>query len=181
MQEKAECLILFGILNVDSKAMRRSAIGCFLLFLTFSNGFGAVVVDKKSVYQALSSGEEKTIDKMISQLESEKSSAQNSAYIGALTMKKAGFLKGVKTKVNTFKKGAQLLENEIKQNPDKVEFRFLRLTVQEHAPNVLKYNKQIDEDKRAVLAGYAKLDEGLKAIIADYAKDSKVLKAADLK
>lgn len=138
-------------------------------------------VDKGTFYEALSSGEEDSIDKMLSKLESEKSTPKVNAYKGALTMKKAGFVKGVGGKVKTFKKGAHLLEDEIKSNPGNTEFRFLRLTIQEHAPGILKYNKEIDADKQAVVSGYAKLDADLKHVIAGYAKDSKVLKESDLK
>ena len=138
-------------------------------------------IDKGVYYKALSSGEEASIDKVLAKLETEKSSSKVNAYKGAMTMKKAGFVKGVGGKVKTFKKGASLLEDEIKSNPGNTEFRFLRLTVQEHAPGILKYNKEIDADKQAVVSGYGKLDADLKNVIADYAKDSKVLKESDLK
>ncbi len=75
------------------------------------------------------------------------------AYQGALYMKKADFVKGVKDKIKTFKKGAQILEDEIAKKPSNAEFRFLRLAVQEHAPRILKYNKNINEDKKAVIDG----------------------------
>lgn len=138
-------------------------------------------LDKGAYYKALSSGEEESIDKVLAKLENEKGSPKVNAYKGALTMKKAGFVKGVGGKVKTFKKGAHLLEDEIKSNPGNTEFRFLRLTVQEHAPGILKYNKEIDADKQAVVSGFDKLDADLKTVIVDYAKDSKVLKEADLK
>ena len=161
--------------------MKASLIAYLMSCLILLSSFEILKIDKASFYEAFSSGEEAAIDKKLVQLESEKSTSQNNAYIGALTMKKAGFVKGVKGKVSTFKKGAHLLEEEIRQNPGNAEFRFLRLAVQEHAPSILKYNKQIDEDKQAVVASFAKLDEEVKAIVVNYAKDSKVLKSAELK
>ncbi|ACT96983.1 hypothetical protein [Dyadobacter fermentans] len=160
--------------------MKRLMAVCLALLL------GAAVsaqaqVDKGTFYEALSSGEEDSIDQMLSKLEGEKSTSKMNAYKGALTMKKAGFVKGVGGKVKTFKRGAHLLEDEIKSNPGNTEFRFLRLTIQEHAPGILKYNKEIDADKQAVVSGYARLDADLKNVIAGYAKDSKVLKESDLK
>ena len=137
--------------------------------------------DKRAFYKALSSGDEAVIDKYLASLDKEKATSRINAYKGALIMKKAGFVKGVKGKVKTFKAGAALLEEKIGSNPANAEYRFLRLTVQEHAPNILKYNKQLDEDKQAIIAGYGKLDSDLKSIISDYSKDSKVLQAADLK
>lgn len=152
-----------------------------LLFLLAAAFTAHAQIDKGVYYKALSSGEEASIDKVLAKLENEKSSSKVNAYKGALTMKKAGFVKGVGGKVKTFKRGASLLEDEIKSNPGNTEFRFLRLTVQEHAPGILKYNKEIDADKQAVVSGYDKLDADLKNVIADYAKDSKVLKESDLK
>lgn len=152
-----------------------------LLLLLVAAFTAQAQIDKGVYYKALSSGEEASIDKVLARLENEKSSSKVNAYKGALTMKKAGFVKGVGGKVKTFKKGAGLLEDEIKSNPGNTEFRFLRLTVQEHAPGILKYNKEIDADKQAVVSGYDKLDADLKNVIADYAKDSKVLKESDLR
>ncbi|PSL24716.1 hypothetical protein [Dyadobacter jiangsuensis] len=158
---------------------RVAALGLvFLLAMVFT---AHAQIDKGVYYKALSSGEEASIDKVLARLENESSSSKVNAYKGALTMKKAGFVKGVGGKVKTFKKGASLLEDEIKSNPGNTEFRFLRLTVQEHAPGILKYNKEIDADKQAIVSGYDKLDADLKNVIADYAKDSKVLKESDLK
>jgi hypothetical protein len=96
-------------------------------------------------------------------------------------MRKAGFVKGVGGKLKTFKKGVQLLDDEIKVNPANTEFRFLRLTIQEHAPGILMYNSALDEDKQAIVSGYSKLNADLKDVISDYAKDSRVLKGSDLK
>lgn len=96
-------------------------------------------------------------------------------------MKKAGFLKGVNNKVKTFKKGAGLLEGEIRIIRDNVEYRFLRLIIQEHAPKILKYNKNLEEDKKVVLTGYEKLDPDLQKIIKNYSASSGVIKKEDLK
>ena len=160
--------------------MRRVfAVG--LVFLILFSGFKTQETDRKAYYKALSGGEEAAIDTMLEKLENEKVSSKVNAYKGALIMKKAGYVKGVGGKVKTFKKGAHLLEDEIKGNPANTEFRFLRLTVQEHAPKILKYNKELDNDKQAIIAGYSKLDSDLKEVIAGYAKDSEILKQSDLK
>lgn len=160
--------------------MKRSLIIIFFCLISLT-AFRFIQSDKQAFYKALSSGEETAIDQVLADLGKEKQSPRINAYTGALTMKKAGFVKGVKGKVKTFKEGAHLLEDEIKTNPANTEFRFLRLTVQEHAPKILKYNKELDKDKQAVIAGYDKLDGDLKKVIANYAKDSKVLSTADLK
>ncbi|MCE7064140.1 hypothetical protein [Dyadobacter sp. CY326] len=149
--------------------------------LVFWSGFAVLQLDRQAFYKTLSSGDEASIDKAIAGLEKQKLTSRVSAYKGALMMKKAGFIKGAKGKVKTFKEGAALLENEIKGSPDNMEYRFLRLTVQENAPKILKYNKQLDEDKQAIVSNFDKLESDLKAVISDYAKHSKVLQATDLK
>ena len=160
--------------------MKRSLIIIFSCLFSLT-AFRFIQSDKQAFYKALSSGDEAAIDQKLADLSKEKQSPRINAYKGALTMKKAGFVKGVKGKVKTFKTGAHLLEDEIKNSPANTEYRFLRLAIQEHAPGILKYNKQLDEDKQAVISGFNKLDSDLKSVVIDYAGDSKVLSAADLK
>lgn len=151
----------------------------FSLYFIFS-AFHVREVDKTEFYKAFSSTTEEGIDEMMSRLDQEKSSSLITAYQGALYMKKAGFVKGVNGKVKTFKKGAHMLEDEIVKNPSNTEYHFLRLAIQEHAPGILGYNKNKEEDKSAVVNGFSKLNSSLKSVISNYAKDSKVLKEADL-
>ncbi|NIJ54907.1 hypothetical protein [Dyadobacter arcticus] len=160
--------------------MKRVVIIYFLSLLTLSTS-GLAQADKNAFYKAFSSGEEATINKVLASLESEEATSRVNAYKGALTMKKAGFVKGVGGKLKTFKNGVHLLDDEIKSNPTNAEFRFLRLTIQENAPGILKYNKELNEDRQAIVKGYSQLDRKLKSVITDYAKDSKILKEADLK
>lgn len=159
--------------------MKRLMAVCLACLLAAASA--SAQIDKQTYYKALSSGEEESIDKVLAKLEDQKASSKISAYIGALTMKKAGYVKGVGGKLKTFKKGAGLLEDQIEGEPANTEYRFLRLIIQEHAPGILNYNKDIDNDKQAIVAGYHKLDAGLKGVIADYAKNSKVLRESDFK
>jgi hypothetical protein len=158
---------------------RYSLVSGLFLILCFS--FSTFQTDRGIFYKALSATSEGIIDDELKELDRAKPSSQTSAYQGALLMKKAGFEKGVKGKLKTFKAGAKLLEAEIEKNPSNVEYRFLRLTIQEHAPGILNYNKKLEEDKASVIAGYEKLDPVLKSVILDFAQSSKVLKKSDLK
>ena len=138
-------------------------------------------VDRKEYYRALSSGDKEEIDNALKILDNQKESSLVLAFKGALTMKSAGFEKGVNNKVKTFKKGAHMLEGEIDKNPSNAEYRFLRLTIQEHAPGILNYNKKIDDDRKIVIAAFPKMDEELKEVILNYAEKSKKLLPEDLK
>lgn len=138
-------------------------------------------LDKTSFYEALSSGSEKKIEAEIAKLNNTKTASLTNAYLGALLMKKAGFLKGAGAKVKAFKKGAGLLEEEINANPANPEYRFIRLTIQEHAPAILKYNKNKAEDKKVIMSAFGDLEPDLQRIIKDYSRSSKVIKVDDLR
>ena len=138
-------------------------------------------LDKQAFYDALAGRSKEILEAEISKLEGEKSSSLKNAYTGALLMKKAEFEKGAGNKVKIFKKGANLLEDEITENPGNVEYRFLRLTIQEHAPAILKYNKEIEKDKRVVLSGFEKLEPGLQKIVKKYSNGSRIIKPEELK
>ncbi|MCF0056964.1 hypothetical protein [Dyadobacter sp. CY356] len=150
------------------------------IFIVLFSAFISKEVDKSNFYKAFSARNEQEIDGMISLLEKEKSSSANLAYQGALYMKKADFVKGANNKIKTFKKGAGILEDEIAKKPSNAEFRFLRLAIQEHAPKILKYNKNQSEDKKVIAEGYKNLDPELKKIIKNYAASSAVIKIDDL-
>jgi hypothetical protein len=165
--------------NLNQFKMRKRTLVILSLFI-LCIAVQVKAIDKKHYYHALASGSEPLIDEVLLLLKKEKQSSATFAYQGAMLMKKAGFVKGVKGKVDTFKKGAALLEKEIQQNGNNTEYRFLRLTVQEHAPGILKYNKDIEEDKKVILNNYSKLDSTLKEVITNYAQDSKILSGAEL-
>ena len=157
--------------------MRLSAT--FLIFIVSS--FTSFEVDKSAFYKALHLGSEEAIDRELESLTRMKIAPQVSAYQGVLLMKKAGFVKGAKEKLKVFKEGAKKLEDEIDRNPGNVEYRFLRLTIQENAPAILKYNKDLRKDQAAVVAGFEKLDPMVKSVVVDYAEHSKILKEGELK
>ena len=152
----------------------------FIFIILFSS-FVNIKIDQSSFYEAFSGKAEGSIDEAIAQLEKENGSSLHKAYQGALLMKKADFIKGVNAKIKTFKKGAHMLEEEIAKSPSNIEYRFLRLAVQEHAPKILKYNKNIEADKKVVVQGYKSLDPQLKKIIKNYALQSKEVKVEELR
>jgi hypothetical protein len=151
-----------------------------IFFVILLSSFSAKIIDRQAFYKVLSDNSKEGIDREIARLGEEKGSSLSRAYLGAMYMKKSGFVKGAGDKIRTFKKGAVMLEEEIKSNPSNVEYRFLRLTVQENAPKILKYDKQLNEDKRAIIEGYERAEPDLKKIIKNYAAGSKVIKVGDL-
>ncbi len=135
--------------------------------------------DKKSVYKLLSSNSLSDVNQMLDKLKTNPGGSAN-AFRGTLMMRKAHLVKGPGQKLSEFKSGAKLLESEIDKNPGEVEFRFLRLIIQENAPRILSYSDNIEHDKEMIIKGFGKLDEDLKTEIRNYAKRSKVLPAEQL-
>ncbi|MBL3656263.1 hypothetical protein [Fulvivirga sediminis] len=130
------------------------------------------------VFNALNEGTLEKIDHALSNLQGDENDVK--AYKGTLLMTKAGLVNGPMNKLDHFKEGRELLEDAIESRNANVEYRFLRLTIQEHVPGILNYNDEIEEDKALILRGYPELDADLKGYIKDYAKQSTVLKAEDL-
>lgn len=151
-----------------------------LLLLIISSSF-AWTTNSGTFYKAFGSDSLTTIDHALNQLEQQKQSGTTFAYTGGLKMKKSGYLQGAAKKLTVFKEGRQLLEEAIVRYPSNTEFRFIRLTIQENAPKILRYNKQIEEDKQAVIAGYRKMDSKTRAYVMDYARSSTLLKTSELK
>ncbi|MDR2271478.1 MAG: hypothetical protein LBF27_11300 [Sphingobacterium sp.] len=74
-------------------------------------------------------------------------------------------------KVGQFKEGKKHLEEIIKDNPNHIEARFIRWSVQVHAPSFLGYKDNIIEDKNFLVKNLHKLpNEEAKSIIYNYLK-----------
>lgn len=136
-------------------------------------------VDSKEFYHVFASGSLNDINTFIQNIESSEPNSQSNAYMGALLMKKAGLEKYPLEKLNTFKSGHKLLEAEISKNPNDPELRFLRLVIQESAPEILNYRSNLAEDKGIVVKGFKGLDSNVQEYILQYCKESKVLTVND--
>jgi hypothetical protein len=156
----------------------------FILFpvVLLSGGWAiASHIARQEIYKALQADDIGSIDKELLKL-SREPVKEASAYSGALNMKKAGLLSGLKDKLNTFKQGRTQLENAINKEPQNAEYAFLRLIIQENAPAVLGYNTNIKADALLVKQQYKLFDPALQQIVKDYCiKKSKALNASELK
>ena len=142
--------------------------------------FGFVRIDKNEFYKDYESNDQKVLANRLSTLQKQENSTQKDAYSGALKMKISQFKPTPKEKIELFKAGKTLLENAIKKSPDKIEFYFLRLTIQENSPKMLKYQDQINVDAQKITAGFSELDSVLKKVIIRYAANSSSLDANQL-
>ena len=147
------------------------------LTLIFNRGFAqpAGKIDRSAFYQAMQQDKKELVNDQLRSL-SKAPAGVRQAFEGALTMKKAG-LGGVPgQKLKLFKTGHKELEAAIKKEPGNVEFRFLRLLIQENAPGILGYKDNLTEDSEMIKKSYKTLPEEVQKAIEDYSKKSKILK-----
>ena len=91
------------------------------------------------------------------------------AYKGASIAMKGRFEKGAKQKSTIFKKGITLVESALAKDSENIEIRFIRLSIQQNSPKILKYKKNIDEDKDFILSNYRAIKSyALKNYIREY-------------
>ena len=159
---KMKCSIFISLLFLTSIV--------FVKANTTGQGF-----DKAGFYAAMSS---EKMDEINTQLAIIKGSSINEkeAYEGALLMKKAGLASSAKEKLSLFKAGRSKLESSISKDVNNTEYRFLRVIIQEHAPRIVKYRSELDEDSKLVQINFKNLPQFLQQVIIDYSKKSKVIK-----
>lgn len=107
--------------------------------------------------------------------------AGNSGFEGALLMKKAGLVSGFSEKYSLFQTGHKMLDEAIKQDQENAELRFLRLMVQEHAPRLLNYRGNIEDDSNILRKSFNQLLPETRNAVLRYTKESKILKPGDFK
>jgi hypothetical protein len=88
---------------------------------------------------------------------------------GALTLR-AKHEKGLLNKKRLFTQGAKLLEAVIKRDADNYEIRLIRLSIQENAPKITGYNKEIDGDKKFLIKNFATQKADLKEFTKGFVK-----------
>lgn len=77
------------------------------------------------------------------------------------------------------KSGATNLENIIKSNPNNIELRLIRLSVQENIPKIVGYRGSLKDDKAFILNNYSKQNTALKNYIKNFAAQSKTISAEE--
>ncbi len=136
---------------------------------------GQPAFDRAAFYKAMASDNKEAINAQLSLLQ-KSGITEKAAYEGALLMKKASVISRPFEKLNLFKSGHGKLEAAIAADRDNVEYRFLRLMIQEHAPKFLKYNDNLAEDAKMVQEKFDGLAAYLQQEITRYSKSSDHLK-----
>jgi hypothetical protein len=130
--------------------------------------------NKARFYRLLSEGTKTELDQQLDVLKLSSFEGKE-AFEGTLLMRKAGIIGGAKKKLNLFKAGNRKLEDSIKKDSLNVEYRFLRLIIQEHSPGFLGYKSNMENDKNYIRTNLKKLAPVVQQAVIDYCKTSRVL------
>lgn len=95
------------------------------------------------------------------------------AYKAASILVDSKFGSLIGSKISRFKEGAKLLEATLKSDPNNIEIRMIRLSIQEDVPGITGYKKNIKEDKKFITTHYAEQTAPLKEYLKDFVLQSK--------
>jgi hypothetical protein len=149
-------------------------LGTFIL----QKGHAQQKFEKSVFYNVMASGDLDAVNNEIAIVEDAQTNRKE-GYEGALLMKKAGLLAKPKQRLKFFKDGRIKLETALLNDNENTEFHFLRLAIEEHAPKIVKYHADIENDKLVIQKNFKNLSPVVQHAILDYCKNSKVLQPTD--
>lgn len=147
-----------------------------LLFIFFVSILASISLSEvRTLYKDCTSSKENALEfyNKLKSVDSPKNATLASYKAAAITLK-AKYEKGIKNKKHFFKKGVTLLEKNIAKEPNNIEIRFIRLSIQENVPKLLKYKKNILEDKTFIFQNLKQVkDKKLRNYIKSFVLQSK--------
>jgi hypothetical protein len=102
-----------------------------------------------------------------------------SGYKAAAQIMEAKVTKEKGKRKSFVKTGATSLESIIKTNPNNIELRVIRLSVQENIPKIVGYHSSLKDDKTFILSNYSKQNSALKSYVQKFAAQSKTFTPAE--
>jgi len=117
-----------------------------ILMLSFYSSSNDLIIIRELYLTSYSSEENfNKFEKKITTIEENKSTLIK-GYEGCLYFIKCKFISNPVDKFICFKKGKNMLEAAIKEEPKSVELRFLRYSIQKNLPRFLLYYESIEKD-----------------------------------
>jgi len=96
-------------------------------------------------------------------------------YHGAALALKAAYGWNPITKLSFFNKGKKMIDQAILSEPDNIELRMIRLSIQSNAPKMIGYYENIEEDKKFILDNISKVSANdLKEYVKGYISNAPV-------
>jgi hypothetical protein len=136
------------------------------------------IFDRPAFYSIMASGNIEDLNAELILLSST-SICEKEAYEGALLMRKAGLLKKASEKLRFFNEGRTKLETSLLKDSANGEYHFLRLSIQEHSPETVKYRTELEADKQYIIKTFKNLLPDVQKAIIEYSKNSIILHPQD--
>lgn len=139
---------------------------CLFFVVSSITCFGQINIDKMRSDYALAVKDKKLCETNLKILDEGASTVTEKGYLAAYEILWAKHKNNPFTKLSQFKKGKNLLESVIVKQKDNIDLRFIRWSVQTHAPSFLNYSKDRIDDKEFLVHNLKKLSsqEGRKII-----------------
>lgn len=152
----------------------------FVLFvgLLFANINGTDISEVRNLYRYAKDSKQNTekFYEVVQKMNYEEDSILSAYYGCALTLR-ASYAERRGDKLSFFKKGKKLIEAAIASDPNNIELRMIRLSVQSSAPRITRYYKNIDTDKIFLVENINKVSSPkLKEFIKGFMSRSKAFK-----
>lgn len=148
------------------------------LFISFSNTPEITEIRKLYATVVISESNAKEFASKLANIEKDDNKTLV-AYKGASIVILSRFKKLISEKSKNFKEGAKMVEFAVACEPNNIEIRMIRLSIQEKAPKIVNYNKNKKEDKEFLLDHYKEQSGNLKAHIKNFMLQSKSFSTAE--
>ena len=143
-------------------------LSILLLVLAFSNSFELASVRERYVNAATSETAAIALHKHFESVGSSHSTTLQ-AYKAASIVLLAKYESRVIKKMKLFNRGTDLLEEIITKDPSNYEARLIRFNIQDNVPWITGYTSDIKDDKKFLIANYARQPEDLRQFAKSYA------------
>lgn len=147
------------------------------IFLIFSNI--PEIADIRKLYSSVVISESNAKEFALKLADAKENNIILYAYKGASIVIMAKYKKEISERSKNFKEGAKMVEFAVTSEPNNIEIRLIRLSIQEKAPKILKYNGNMKEDKNFLLNHYKESSGTLKPYIKNFILQSKSFSAAE--
>ena len=156
---------------------------CFLcMSLFFSSRQEVAIVEVRNLYEKSTKDKNANLKLNALLAEVNESNPLLLGYKGAVTMVNANYGIDPFAKLSNFKKGKNLIEYAIKKEPNNIELRYVRLTLQTNIPSFLGYASAIQKDKAFIIENLAKVkDSDLGGRILKYLTNNTICNEEELK
>jgi hypothetical protein len=157
----------------------KTLFSLILFYTIFSN---PSITEIRKLYAAATSSEASAKDFMSKLADVAKEDNKTLvSYKGASLAIISKLEKKISDKSKKFKEGASLIEYAVANDPNNIEIRLVRLSVQENVPKIVNYRGNKKEDKQFLLDHYNEQTGALKTYIVDFIKQSKSFSATEKK